>query len=172
MLLLQKLSNERKEIIMLDEHTLFTAIEKNELKMLLRGDDPYKVESSQYAPGGEITDVGKVLSTIIYKAYKVQPCIKEKIEMSLLEMLHQTNFDFYIVILYVISQLFKEKNGISPFRLNMSNILAIIKLEVKKRENVIKHGIIYPSGFINQNAWYDIERFNRISQEEYGIELF
>lgn len=157
---------------MVDESMLFKAIEKNELKLLLRGDEPYKIDNSQYAPGAEITDVGKVLSRIIYKAYKMQPDIKEKVEVVLLEMLNQTNFDVYIVILYVASQLFKEKNEISPFKLNITTILPNIKLEVEKRKEEFKQGIIYPSGFANNNAWNDIVRFNRVFQEEYNIKLF
>lgn len=157
---------------MIDEFKLYTAIEKNELKLLLRGDEPYKIENSQYAPGGEITDVGKVLSKIIYKAYKIQPDIKEDIEEALLEMLHQTNFDVYIVVLYIVSQLFKEKNNISPFKLNMITILSNIKLEVENREAEFKQGIIYPSGFVNNNVWNDIERFNHVLKEEYNIKLF
>ena len=97
---------------MVDENVLFSAIEKNELKLLLRGDEPYKIENSQYAPGAEITDVGKVLSKIVYKAYKIQPDVKEYIEVALLEMLHQTNFDVYIVILYVTSQLWTCVNNV------------------------------------------------------------
>ncbi len=159
-------------MVMVDESILFAAIEKNEVKLLLRGDEPYRIENSQYAPDAEITDVGKVLSRIIYKAYKIQPEIKETVEVELLEMLHKTNFDVYIVILYVASQLFKEKNDISPFKLNMTTILPNIKLEVEKRMGEFKQGIIYPSGFVNNNAWNDIERFNRVFQEEYNIKLF
>lgn len=157
---------------MVDESMFFKAIEKNELKLLLRGDEPYKIDNSQYSPCAETTDVGKVLSRIIYKAYKIQPDIKEEVEMALLEMLQQTNFDVYIVILYVASQLFKEKNELSPFKLNMTPILANIKFEVEKRKKEFKQGIIYPSGFTNSNIWNDIERFNRVSQEEYNIKLF
>lgn len=157
---------------MVDENVLFSAIEKNELKLLLRGDEPYKIENSQYAPGAEITDVGKVLSKIVYKAYKIQPDVKEYIEVALLEMLHQTNFDVYIVILYVASQLFKEKNDISPFKLDITSILPNIKLEVENRMKEFKQGIIYPSGFVNNKVWNDIERFNRVFQEEYNLKMF
>lgn len=157
---------------MVDENVLFFAIEKNELKLLLRGDEPYKIENSQYAPGAEITEVGKVLSKIVYKAYKKQPDVKEYIEAALLEMLHQTNFDVYIVILYVASQLFKEKNDISPFKLDITSILPNIKLEVENRMKEFKQGIIYPSGFVNNKVWNDIERFNRVFQEEYNLKMF
>ena len=157
---------------MVDESILFTAIEKNELKLLLRGDEPYKIDNSQYSPCAEITDVGKVLSRLIYKAYKTQPDIKEDVEAALLEMLHQTNFDVYIVILYVTSQLFKEKNELSPFKLNVITILPNIKLEVEKRKEEFKQGLIYPSGFTNNSVWNDLERFNRVTQEEYNIRLF
>lgn len=54
---------------------IFEAIKKDELNLLLRGDELYRLESSQYAPGAEPTDVGKVLSKGVYKAYKLQPNI-------------------------------------------------------------------------------------------------
>jgi hypothetical protein len=35
-----------------------------------------------------------------------------------------------------------------------------------------KQGIIYPSGFVNNKVWNDIERFNRVFQEEYNLKMF
>lgn len=157
---------------MVNEDIIFEAIEKDELKLLLRGDEPYRLEPSQYAPCAEVTDVGKILSKIIYKVYKIQPSIKQKVEDALLEMLSQTNFDVYVVILYVLSQLFKEKNGLSPFKLNMEIILLNLSIEIKKRKDEFRQGIVYPSGFRNSNAWNEIERFNCVAQEEYDIKLF
>ena len=88
---------------------IFTALKKNELINLLRGDDEYKVETSQYSPEAELTDVGKILSRGIYKVFRQQREIKVEFENSLLRMLDKTDFDVYMVCLYIMSQLFKEK---------------------------------------------------------------
>ena len=86
---------------------IFTALKKNELINLLRGDDEDKVETSQYSPEAELTDVGKILSRGIYKVFRQQREIKVEFENSLLRMLDKTDFDVYMVCLYIISQLFK-----------------------------------------------------------------
>lgn len=151
---------------------IFEAIKKGELGSLLRGDEGYKLETSQYAPGTEPTDIGKVLSKGIYKAYNVQTNIKESLESVLLCMLGETDFDVYIVVLYIMSQLFKEKNGLSPFKMDMSFILPKLKQEIHKRSDGIMNGVKYPNGFIKKSAWDEFERFNLVCKEEYGIELF
>lgn len=150
---------------------LFKAIEKDELTLLLRGDVPYKIEPSQYSPGIEPTDVGKVLSRFIYKGYKIQPSIKEKFESTLMTMLNQNDFDVYVVVLYIVSELFKEKNGLSPFQLDMTSILPKIRKEIKKRKKEFQEGVSYPDSIQKINLWDNIERFNSVCEEEYGISL-
>ena len=53
------------------------AIKHGEILAFLRGEKEYRIETSQYMPGVEPTDVGKVLSKAIYKEYKENPKIKE-----------------------------------------------------------------------------------------------
>ncbi|MDO5650178.1 MAG: NAD glycohydrolase toxin immunity factor [Gallicola sp.] len=149
-----------------------TALQKNELIDLLRGVDRYKVETSEYSPCAELTDVGKVLSRGIYKIYKNQPEIEEKLESCLLTMLDKSDFDVYMVCLYIMSQLFKEKSDISPFELNKKDILDKLCHEISKRKETIKNGVIYPSGYKNLKAWEDLERFNNVCNEEYLLRLF
>lgn len=149
-----------------------TALKKNEFINLLRGDGEYKIETSQYSPDAELTDVGKILSRGIYKVFEQQREIKMEFENSLLRMLDESNFDFYMVCLYIMSQLFKEKNGLSPFELNKKDIIEKLCDEIIKRKKDIMNGIIYPSGYKNTKAWEDLERFNRVCKEEYQIELF
>lgn len=150
----------------------FDAIEKKELNLLLKGDKEYKIETSQYVPSTEPTDVSKVLSKAVYKAYEMDSSIKEVVEESLFLMLEQTDYDVYIVVLYIMSQLFKEKNGLSPFTMNMSYILPKLSEEIIKRREGIKNGIEYPNGFIEKFAWDEIERFRCICKQEYGVQLF
>jgi len=150
----------------------FEAIKKKELILLLKGDKEYKVETSQYVPSTEPTDVSKVLSKAVYKAYEIDSSIKETVEETLLFMLEQTDYDMYIVLLYIMSQLFKEKNGLSPFKMDMSCILPKLGEEIIKRRANIKKGIVYPNGFIMTVAWDEIQRFRCICDEEYGVQLY
>lgn len=148
------------------------AMQKKQLIQLLRGDGKYMVENSQYAPGAEITDVGKILSRGIYKVFKHNTGVKMEYEKSLLQMLDQTNFDVYLVCIYMVSQLFKEHNDLSPFMLDKQLILKKLHNEIILRKNDIINGIVYPSGYNNKNAWTELERFNSVCAEEYQINLF
>lgn len=148
------------------------AMQNKQLINLLRGDDEYMIETSQYAPGAELTDVGKVLSRGIYKVYEQQMKIKKEYENSLMQMLDKTNFDVYLVCLYIVSQLFKEKNDLSPFILDKTYILDKLSNEISIRKKDIVGGIVYPSGYVNTKAWDELERFKIVCKEEYQIKLF
>lgn len=151
---------------------LQTALEKDEFIHFLRGNKGYMIEWSQYAPDVELTNVDKVLARGIYKMYKVDPSIKDIYEKSLEKMLDMTDFDVYMVVSYMMSQLFNEKNGMSPFMIERENIIQKMREELNKRKNSITEGIVYPSQYVNKNAWNELERFNIVCKEEYGVMLF
>lgn len=109
---------------------------------------------------------------MIYKVYETDSSIKEEFEETLLIMLGETDYDVYVAVLYIMSELFKEKNGLSPFNINISSILPKLKCEVLQREESFKEGIVYSNGFVSSKVWDDLERFNHVCKEEYGIELF
>ena len=148
---------------------LLNAITSNELIKFLRGEGKYMVEASQYTPEAGLTDVGKVLSKGIYKVYAYNENIKEKFERSLLQMLEMSDFDIYMVCHYLMSQLFKEKNGLSPFVMSKDLILEKLTLKINERELNFQKGIVYPNGYVNTNAITEIQRFRMISQEEYNV---
>ncbi len=150
----------------------YISLEKKEFISFLRGDNEYKVESSQYAPGAELTDIGKVLSRGVYKAYQENKYVKEEYEQALISMLDLTEFDVYVVCSYITSQLFKEKNDLSPFKIERTQLLPKLKREIDKRKLQIQNGIMYPNGYKNKNAWEELERFNNVCREEYNLELF
>ncbi|MDE7435128.1 MAG: hypothetical protein K2N01_04845 [Lachnospiraceae bacterium] len=151
------------------ENMLLSAISKQEIISFLRGEGEYMVENFQYAPGAGLTDVGKVLSKGVYKIYVYNNIIKPKFEESLLQMIDNSDFDMYLVCLYLISQLFKEKNGLSPFTLSKDLIVEKLSIRIKERELYIKKGIEYPNGYVNTNAMAEIQRFRLVSKEEYNI---
>ncbi len=112
----------------------YEAIEKQEMVNFLRGEKEYIVKVSQYAPIAELPDVGKILSRGIYKAYKVDMYIKNEFEQALYSMLEMSDYDVYIVCLYLASQLFKEKNELSPFAIDKQDFLFKIKGEIEKQK--------------------------------------
>ena len=148
------------------------AMERRELMSLLRGDAEYMVEWSQYAPGAKVIDVGKVLSKGIYKVYKEDTRIKDEYEQNLVIMLDMSDFDVYLLCLYVVSQLYKEKNELSPFIMEKQEIIKKINKELIKRETNIMNGIVYPSRFKNKKAWDELLFFDVLCKEEYDIALF
>ena len=163
-----------KELWQIMEYTemLYEAIQKEELILFLKGEKEYNITPSQYTPAAEPTDVSKVLSKVIYKVYETDSSIKEEFEETLLIMLGETDYDVYVAVLYIMSELFKEKNGLSPFNINISSILPKLKCEVLQREESFKEGIVYSNGFVSSKVWDNLERFNHVCKEEYGIELF
>lgn len=148
---------------------LYKSIDRNEFIDFLRGDREYMVENSQYAPEAGLTDVGKILSRGVYKGYGESESIKTEFEQALFSMLNMSNFDVYIVCLYIMSQLFKEENGLSPFYIQKEEIISKLNKEIYKREDKIRDGIVYPSGYKNKAAWNEIEHFNNVCKEEYNI---
>ena len=58
-----------------------------------------------------------------------------------------------------MSQMFKEKNGLSPFVLKKDVIIKNLSLRINERKNYIEKGITYPSGYINTRAMVEIQRF-------------
>ena len=113
-----KVAKKMKELWQVMEYTemLYEAIQKEELILFLKGEKEYNITPSQYTPAAEPTDVSKVLSKVIYKVYETDSSIKEEFEEALLIMLGETDYDVYVAVLYLMSELFKEKNGLSHQR--------------------------------------------------------
>lgn len=150
----------------------YKAIEKHEMVKLLRGEKEYMVETSQYAPVAELPDVGKILSRGIYKAYKANAHIRIEFEQALYLMLDLTDYDVYIVCVYLASQFFKEKNKLSPFEIEKQNILNRLKEEIEKRKTSLQNGVVYPNGYHNKKVWDELMRFKNVFKEEYNLILF
>lgn len=148
---------------------VYKSLDRDEFISFLRGDHEYMVESSQYAPGAELTDVGKILARGVYKVYNEKKSIKEEYERALILMLDMSDFDVYMVCLYITSQLFKEKNELSLFYIEKEEIISKLKKELYKRKVQMQDGIVYPSGYKNEAAWSEIERFNSVCKVEYNV---
>lgn len=147
------------------------ALEEMDMAAFLRGEFPYEIEQSQYESNSEPTDVSKVLSRAIYIKYKEDAKIRRIFEDTLLQMTNGTVLDIYIALLYIVSQLFKEKNCLSPFKLNFEVILPKLKSNLQVNKENFMQDIVFSNGFIKKNVWSEIQRLNSICYEEYGISL-
>jgi methylphosphotriester-DNA--protein-cysteine methyltransferase len=116
-------------------------------------------------------DAGMVLSKVVYPAYILNPDVKEEIEEVLYDMLSQTDYDVYIVALYVMSELFKEKYEITPFQMDTEKILKRLRKELQERKTSFQSGLKLPNGYIKKSVWEELVRFDQVAQEEYGISL-
>jgi len=96
---------------------------------------------SQYTPGLEPTNISVVLSKAIYKEYAENPCIKNIFENTLIEMLGGSAFEIYTVVLYIMSELFKEKIGIAPFQLDVERLLLKLQHVIPNVKEELKNGV-------------------------------
>ena len=151
------------------DRMLLKAISQEKTIEFLRGEGEYMIETSQYSPEACITDVSKVLSKGIYKIYESDTRIKEIFEDCLIKMIDTSDFDIYMVCKYLLSQFFKEKNGIAPFILSKDLIVKELKDKLKERKGYISEGIKYPNGCTNTKAKTEIERFRNVFKEEYNV---
>ena len=150
------------------------ALRKGEFIEFLRGDNGYMVEQSEFSPGAGVTDVSEILMEGIYEEYKENKDIKRIFEQGLLKMLDMTDFDVYMVCLYLLDYYFDITNDLWVFKLdNVQKILDKFKREIGKRKVRIQmNGIKGPDNYQDKYAWEMIERFRFVFKRDYNIELF
>lgn len=140
------------------------------IEQLLKGNDAIEFQDSQYVTG-EPVDPGIVLSKVVYPACVLNPHVKEEVEQVLYEMLSGTDYDVYVVTLYVMSELFKEKHGIAPFKMELGSILSQLRKELHARKESMQSGIQIPKYGTKYSAWEQLLRYDEVCQREYGITL-
>lgn len=147
------------------------SIKNNEINKFLCGEYPYEVEKSQFSPSVEPTDIGAILSKGIYVKYQEDDSIKNIFEQSLMGLLDGTALDVYVVVLYIMSQLFKENHRTSPFEFDFDNILIKTKEKLYLLKNELKGECEFPNGDVVSDLWSNIERFNKVCQSKYNVSL-
>ena len=81
-------------------------------------------------------------------------------------MLGGSAFEIYTVVLYIMSELFKEKIGIAPFQLDVERLLLKLQHVIPNVKEELKNGVSNGEGYSNINAWNDIKRYNRYNFSE------
>ena len=150
------------------------ALQKGEFIEFLRGENGYMVEQSEFSPGAGVTDTSEILMEGIYEEYKENKEIKRIFEQGMLKMLDMTDFDVYMVTLYLLDYYFDITNDLWVFKLdNIQQILEKLKREIGKRKaRIQKYGIEGPDNYDNIYAWEMLERFKFVFKRDYNIELF
>ena len=148
------------------------ALERGELYEYMRGDDGYIIPTPSFVPSVAIHEVDVVLNRGIYGIYQSDPVIKELYENTLSRMLEETDYDVYMVITYILSQLYREKHNTAPFQIDAMKLVKRLQQIIPERKESIKKGVYFPDGMIHQGVWEEIERVKVVFQEDYSIKLF
>ena len=149
----------------------FNAIDEGKIIPFLRGEGPYEIEPSQYVPCEEPTDIGRVLSDVVYECYKDKSSIKDIFEKALLTMLDGTASDVYLVALYIYNIIFDEKHNLSPFSLNLEKIIVKLRNSLSEKRQELSKDIKFSDELIKKGAWDDIERWNKILLVKYNLPI-
>lgn len=147
------------------------AFDKKNLVDLLIGKESYYIPSSEFTPGYQVTNYGAVLTHGVYKVYVENRDIKADYQAALLTMANANEFQFYVAVAYIRTQLFKECRGLSPFSIEPT-LVRLVGRRLKTYRVKLAYGITDTRGYHYANAWDDLLRWNRVTKENYSISLF
>ena len=109
-----------------------TAIEKNEVLQLLRGEKEYEVIVSEFSPDIFPTDITSVLVECFYKQIKKIENIEKIFTTGLEKLLLGDAGDVYIAVLYFDACIFQEERNKATFTLDRKIIAEKIRTALKR----------------------------------------
>lgn len=142
---------------------------------ILRGDE--RLEGMKDIPRkvGETPPIEFVLRDLIYDLYEGgDKVIKEQFERCLYSMLDMTDYDVYVACIYLSIQFTDEKpiRNFAPYKLSSEGLLKKTQLELPKREQTIKAGVMFPSGSVHTGVWEEIIKIRDWLIKDCNIVLF
>ena len=142
---------------------------------ILRGDE--RLEGMKDIPRkvGETPPIEFVLRDLIYDLYEGgDKVIKEQFERCLYSMLDMTDYDVYVACIYLSIQFTDEKpiRNRAPYKLSSEGLLKKTQLELPKREQTIKAGVMFPSGSVYTGVWEEIIKIRDRLIKDCNIVLF
>jgi len=152
---------------------LIEAIRKNELINFLEGKGEYKIELHQWVSADVPTDISKMMSEAVYKAFKDRPeiHIEKLLEDALLEMMDGEIFDLYISLMVIFDQLQGEAFNIAPFKIDRIKILASLKKSLKKNEHKMKNYFEWQGKNKKNGIWSEVLRIDSICKEDWNFSI-
>lgn len=142
---------------------------------ILRGDE--RLEGMKDIPRkvGETPLIEFVLRDLIYDLYEGgDKVIKEQFERCLYSMLDMSDYDVYVACIYLSIQFTDEKpiRNRAPYKLSLEGLLKKTQLELPKREQSIKAGVMFPSGSVHTGVWVEIIKIRDRLIKDCNIVLF
>lgn len=146
------------------------AIEKNEVIQLLRGEGEYEVEVSRFTSDVFPTDINAVLVNCFYKQKENFLDIGCVLYEALKGLLAGTASDVYVAVLYFDACIFQEEKGTATFVLEKKLIEEMIKA-ISAQKDILQKEIVFCNGMKKQNAWKNIENFDKYYRKKYGFNI-
>ncbi|MDO5650026.1 MAG: hypothetical protein Q4G11_05420, partial [Gallicola sp.] len=118
-----------------------TAIEKDELAKLLRGEGEYEATVSEFTSDVFPTDVNAVLVNCFYKQLDRIKNIDYLFSEALEELLNGNASDIYIALLYFDTCLFQEEKGKASFQIDKKTISKKFVERIHNAETELKKSV-------------------------------
>ena len=147
------------------------AIEKNEVIQLLRGEGEYEVEVSRFTSDVFPTDINAVLVNCFYKQKENFIDIEGILYEAIKKLLEGTASDVYIAVLYFDACIFQEEKGTATFILEKNIIIKEMIKAISAQKNILQNEIVFCNGMNKQNAWKNIENFDKYYRKKYGFNI-
>lgn len=142
-----------------------------ELPKYLCGYGSYYISYSEFYPVYQPTDMHVIIEQGLYKAFLIEPRIREEFENALVLLATGTAFEVYTASYYLWMQCINEKKNESPFQVDKQKIGAVLRNGIMKHRNEIQKYIIDYHGDKNSDAWDDIERWNAVFSRHFSFSI-
>lgn len=150
---------------------IHSAIEKNEVIKLIRGEQDYEIVVSEFTSDIFPTDINSVLMNCFYKQKEYIDNIEIIFKNTLDKLLSGNASDVYIAILYFDACIYQEERGKATFWINKEEVGRKIKKSISVNQKELENSIEFWNGMKKNNPWKNIERFNQYYQKKYKISI-
>ncbi|WOO36599.1 hypothetical protein R2R35_22860 [Anaerocolumna sp. AGMB13020] len=150
---------------------IHSAIEKNEVIKLIRGEQEYEIVVSEFTSDIFPTDINSVLMNCFYKQKEYIDNIEIIFKNTLDKLLSGNASDVYIAILYFDACIYQEERGKATFWINKEEVGEKIKKSISVNQKELENSIEFCNGMKKNNPWKNIENFNQYYQKKYKISI-
>jgi len=148
-----------------------SAIEKNEVIKLIRGEQEYEIVVSEFTSDIFPTDINSVLMNCFYKQRDYIDNIEMIFKNTFDKLLSGNASDVYIAVLYFDACIFQEERGKATFLINKEEVGKKIKKSISVNQKELENSIEFCNGMKKNNPWKNIESFNQYYQKKYKISI-
>lgn len=148
------------------------AVKNNKLYEFLEGKEHMEVgHESHFSNLFTPTDWVSILEDGIYEIYKENANIKNSFENVLKEMLKKDTYDIYCAVEIIYLQLKQENKGKSPFIIKREEIIPLLRLSLKKKEESLKKYYEWQGRNEDDGMWGYFKRINKGFISYFGLKI-